>query len=103
MGVLQADVPANNAGQEQSGFIGIFMVNFYNKKHIFLGVKEVSSSVVVFLSLALVACGSIPHPDLNVKAPPVWRNSVVSTSLSSAYNEAWWNSLKDPLLNLMSA
>ncbi len=79
--------------------MGVCMINFYNKKHIFLGVKEISSSVVVFLSLALVACGSIPHPDLNVKAPPVWRNSVVSTSLSSAYNEAWWNSLKDPLLN----
>jgi outer membrane protein TolC len=74
------------------------MVDFYNKKHIFLWVKSLSSSATVFLSLALVACGTVPHPDINVKAPPAWRNSVLSPS-STASNDAWWTALKDPVLN----
>jgi len=74
------------------------MVDFYNKKHNFLLVKQVSSCATIFLSLALVACGSVPHPDLNVKAPAVWRNSAVSTS-TTASNETWWTALKDPILN----
>jgi len=74
------------------------MVDFYNKKHNFLWVKQVNSCAIFFLSLALVACGSLPHPDLNVKAPAAWRNSAVSTS-TNASNEAWWTALKDPVLN----
>ena len=74
------------------------MVDFYNKKHNFLWVKQVNSCTIFFLSLALVACGSLPHPDLNVKAPAEWRNSAVSTS-TNASNEAWWTALKDPVLN----
>jgi len=74
------------------------MVDFYNKKHNFLWVKQVNSCTIFFLSLALVACGSLPHPDLNVKAPAAWRNSAVSTS-TNASNEAWWTALKDPVLN----
>jgi outer membrane protein TolC len=74
------------------------MVDSYNKKHKFLWVKQASSCVTVFLSLALVACGSVPHPDLNVKAPAKWRNSAVSTSVTPS-NDAWWTVLKDPLLN----
>lgn len=74
------------------------MVDFYNKKHKFLWVKQVSSCATIFLSLALVACGSVPHPDLNVKTPSAWRNAAVSTS-SSPSNEAWWTALKDPILN----
>jgi len=45
-----------------------------------------------------VGCGSVPHPDLNVKTPTVWRNSL-SSSASTISNEAWWASLKDPVLN----
>jgi outer membrane protein TolC len=74
------------------------MVDFYNKKHNFLWVKQVNSCTIFFLSLALVACGSLPHPDLNVKAPAAWRNSAVSIS-TNASNEAWWTALKDPILN----
>lgn len=51
-----------------------------------------------FLSLMLVGCGSVPHPDLNVNVPSVWRNAAVSTS-SSAFNQSWWSALKDPLLD----
>ncbi|MFM1911491.1 MAG: hypothetical protein RJB18_882 [Pseudomonadota bacterium] len=76
------------------------MVNFYNKKHKFLWVKHVSSCATVFLSLVLVACGSVPHPDLNVKTPAAWRNSSVPTSTSASNsNDAWWTAVKDPVLN----
>lgn len=74
------------------------MVNFHNKNYIFRGLKQLSSCTTVFLTLSLVACGSVPHPDLNVKAPATWRNSVVSTS-TTASNDAWWAALKDPILN----
>ena len=74
------------------------MVNFYNKNHIYLGLKKLSSSATAFLVLLLVACGSVPHPDLKVKAPAAWRNLPGSTS-STASNEAWWTALKDPVLD----
>ena len=78
--------------------IGVFMFSGSNKKFIDLVGRKASSSAAIFLSLGLVACGSIPHPDLNVKTPAVWRNSAISTS-SIASNEAWWTSIKDPILN----
>lgn len=74
------------------------MVDFYIKKHIYLKLRSSISSSIILLSLALVACGSVPHPEFNVKAPVAWRNAAVSTS-TSATNDAWWNSLKDPILN----
>jgi outer membrane protein TolC len=74
------------------------MVISHNKNDMFLALKKLSSCLTVFLTLSLVACGSIPHPDLNVKTPASWRNSPAS-SLSSASNEAWWTALKDPVLN----
>lgn len=74
------------------------MGNTYNKNHIFRWVGKLSSSAFVLMSLALVACGSVPHPDLNVKTPATWRNSAASTS-PTASNDAWWAALKDPVLN----
>ena len=57
-----------------------------------------SSKCTVLLTLALVGCGSVPHPDLSIKAPSAWRNTPSSTS-TTASHEAWWTSLKDPMLN----
>ena len=74
------------------------MFSCSHKNRIYINTDKVSSLAIVFLSLALVACGSVPHPDLNVKTPSAWRNSAVSTS-TSASNEAWWTALKDPVLN----
>jgi outer membrane protein TolC len=74
------------------------MLNFQNKNDIYRSLKTLSSSATVIFSLALVACGSVPHPDLNVKTPSAWRNSAVPTS-TSASNVAWWTALKDPVLN----
>lgn len=74
------------------------MVNFHNKNHIYLDLKKLSSSATAFLVLLLVACGSVPHPDLNVKAPAAWRNLPGSTTSANS-NEAWWTALKDPVLN----
>lgn len=74
------------------------MVNYHNKNDIFLWLERFISSVFVVFSLLLTACGSVPHPDLNVKTPATWRNSVVSTS-SAVSNDAWWRSLKDDALN----
>lgn len=74
------------------------MVYSHNKNYIFRRLKQLSSCTTAFLTLSLVACGSIPHPDLNVKAPAAWRNSAVSTS-TTASNDAWWTALKDPVLN----
>ena len=74
------------------------MVNFYNKNHIYFGLKKLSSSATAFLVLLLVSCGSVPHPELNVKAPAAWRNLPDSTSSTNS-NEAWWTALKDPVLN----
>ena len=78
--------------------MGVFMFSCGHKNRIYINTDKVSSLAIVFLSLALVACGSVPHPDLNVKTPSAWRNSAVSTS-TSASNEAWWTALKDPVLN----
>lgn len=75
------------------------MVIFHNKNDIYLGLKKLSSSATAFLVLLLVACGTVPHPNLNVKAPPAWRNSPLSTSSTASNNEAWWTALKDPILN----
>ena len=74
------------------------MVNHYNKNDIFLGLKRLSLSAPAFLVLTLVACGSVPHPDLATKVPPAWRNNAVLTS-TAASNDAWWTALKDPMLN----
>ncbi len=74
------------------------MVNYHNKNDIFLWLERLSSSALMVASLALTACGSVPHPDLNVKTPATWRNTVSSTS-SAASNDAWWTSLKDDILN----
>ena len=78
--------------------MGVLMFSCGHKNRIYINTDKVSSLAIVFLSLALVACGSVPHPDLNVKTPSAWRNSAVSTS-TSASNEAWWTALKDPVLN----
>ena len=78
--------------------MGVLMFSCGHKNRIYINIDKVSSLAIVFLSLALVACGSVPHPDLNVKTPSAWRNSAVSTS-TSASNEAWWTALKDPVLN----
>ena len=78
--------------------MGVLMFSCRHKNRIYINTDKVSSLAIVFLSLALVACGSVPHPDLNVKTPSAWRNSAVSTS-TSASNEAWWTALKDPVLN----
>ena len=78
--------------------MGVLMFSCGHKNRIYINTDKVSSLAIVFLSLALVACGSVPHPDLNVKTPSAWRNSAVSTS-TSASNEAWWTALKDPILN----
>jgi outer membrane protein TolC len=74
------------------------MVNLNNKNHIYLGLKKLSSSATAFLVFLLVACGTVPHPDLTVKAPAAWRNLPDSTS-STASNYAWWKALNDPVLN----
>jgi outer membrane protein TolC len=73
------------------------MFFYCNKNYIFQWVNKFHGATI-FLSLALVGCGSVPHPDLNVKTPAVWRNSL-SSSASTISNEAWWASLKDPVLN----
>ena len=78
--------------------MGVLMFSCRHKNRIYINTDKVSSLAIVFLSLALVACGSVPHPDLNVKTPSAWRNSAVSTS-TSASNEAWWTALRDPVLN----
>ena len=77
--------------------MGVLMFSCGHKNRIYINTDKVSSLAIVFLSLALVACGSVPHPDLNVKTPSAWRNSAVSTS-TSASND-WWTALKDPVLN----
>ena len=74
------------------------MVNFYNKNVLVLLLGKLRSSAVFALSFALTACGSVPHPDLNVKTPASWRNTAVSTSSANA-NESWWTLLNDPALN----
>ncbi len=74
------------------------MQNYDDKNDVFLGLKCLSLSFLATLAFTLVACGSVPHPDLNVKTPATWRNSALSTS-SSASNNEWWIALKDPVLN----
>ena len=78
--------------------MGVLMFSCGHKNRIYINIDKLSSLAIVFLSLALVSCGSVPHPDLNVKTPSAWRNSAVSTS-TSASNEAWWTALRDPVLS----
>jgi outer membrane protein TolC len=78
--------------------MGVLMLFFDRKNRVYINTYKVSSFAIVFLSLALVACGSVPRPDLNAKTPSAWRNSVVSNPISAS-NDPWWASLKDPVLN----
>ena len=74
-------------------------VGNYKKNTFFYSFGLLRFVIYIASSLAMVACGSVPHPDLKVAAPVVWRNKPEITSLPVASNELWWRSLNDQALN----
>ncbi len=71
----------------------------YNKNAFLISFKLLRFVFYIALSLALVACGSVPHPDLKVSVPAAWRNKASPSTLPITSNESWWKSLNDQVLN----